>query len=245
MNAQPPAVYCAESGALPVLRVRRMFLGVAALFVTYLFLAGPLTLRAQSGESSTPEAIADESSTAENEAKTAPNLTIASISFSLPGEHTTGDGPVTITSKAGYAGTVDLTCTLETKTTTPTPPECIMYPDSVTLKADGSAVSQILIFGKGTTIPPGVTKSEPAPWLALGGAGTVLVCTLFWGIPARRRGWRAALPAILLSISIAGMTACAENAKMITAGQYTFTVNGVDAKTPAMKAAGTIKVRVL
>jgi hypothetical protein len=245
MNALPLAVPCAESGALPVLRARRIFLGLAALLVTYLFLAGPLTLRAQSGESATSEAIADEPSPTDIEAKTTPSFAIAGLSFSLAGEHTTGDGPVPITSKAGYAGTVELTCTLVTKTTTPTPPQCLMYPDSVTLKANGSTVSQILIFGKGTTVPPGVTKSGPAPWLAFGGAGTVLACTFFLGIPARRRGWRAVLPVILLSVAIASMTACAENAKMITAGQYTFTVTGVDSKTPTLQTVATVKVHVL
>ena len=54
MNVFPPDVPCAESRALPVLRVRKMFLGLVALLVICLFLAGPLTLRAQSGESATP-----------------------------------------------------------------------------------------------------------------------------------------------------------------------------------------------
>jgi hypothetical protein len=255
MNVHSPAVYCAESGVLPVLRVRKMLIGLAALLVTCTFIAGPAALRAQSGEAQSDEAqsgesaitdiSADEAAPADINAKTTPSFVISPVSMSLAGEHTTGAAAIPTTSKGGYAGTVELTCTLETKTSTPTPPECIMYPSSINVKANGSAQPQLLIFGKGTKLPPGVSSSGPAPWLGFGSAGTVLACTAFFGIPARRRRWKAALPAFLLLIAISGMTACSDTPKMITAGQYTFKVSGADSKVASMKSSATIKVRVL
>jgi trimeric autotransporter adhesin len=172
-----------------------------------------------------------------------PTFVLANVSLRLPGEHSTGGGFIVTTSEGGYAGTINYTCELVTKTSTATPPECGMDPATETITAGGKVQPQILIFGKGTKIPKGVTLGSNAKWVGAGGA--VLACCLLFGIPARRRKWRALLSAILLLAAVAGFTACSSTAKMITAGNYTFTVTGTDSKDATLTATATVSVDVL
>jgi hypothetical protein len=194
-------------------------------------------------------------STSENiKVKGKATFTLANTSFSLAGEHTTGSVAIVTTSIDGYAGTVNMTCKLTTGPKTATPPECGMNPASVTLTVGGTAQPFILIFGKGTTLPPGITlgsnvPSSPSKGKGLGfglsAGGAVLACGLLFGIPGRRRGWRAMLSVLLLLVAASGFTACISTPKMITTGQYTFTVTGTDSADSTVVATATIKVRVL
>jgi hypothetical protein len=173
-----------------------------------------------------------------------PGFVIGSVSnFSLSGEHTTGALPLPVTSKGGYAGTVNFTCSLTSKTTVAAPPECAMYPATETLTSGGTAQPEILIFGKGTNLPKGITLGSNAKWLGAGGA--VLACCLLFGIPARRRAWKSVLSAVLLLITIAGLSSCVTTPKLIDAGTYTFTVVGKDSKDGSNTATATVKVIVL
>jgi hypothetical protein len=181
-----------------------------------------------------------------------PNFVVSNVSMTLVGEHTTGANSVPVTSEGGYTGTVKLTCVLVTKTATPTPPECAMDPASVTLTANGTAQPVILIFGKGTTLPVGITVGASAPAkggdgplvMGFGGAGLILVFGIR-GVRARRRAWWAVAPILLLLTAFLSLTACTKSAKMITAGQYTFNVTGVDSADSSDSSTGTITVRVL
>jgi hypothetical protein len=173
-----------------------------------------------------------------------PGFAITSVSnFSLSGEHTTGAVPLPTTSEGGYAGTVDYTCSLTSKTTAAAPPECAMYPATETLTAGGAAQPQILIFGKGTKLPAGITLGSNAKWVGAGGA--VVACCLLFGIPARRRAWKSMLSAVLLFITVAGLSSCVTTPKLIDAGSYTFTVVGKDSKDLTNTATATVKIRVL
>ena len=178
-----------------------------------------------------------------------PTFTIANTFFSLPGEHTTGGGLLNVTSVDGYAGTVNVTCKLTTGPSSATPPECGMDPASVTLTAGGIAHPELLIFGKGSKLPPGVTLGSNAPshglGLGLSAGGAVLACALLFGIPGRRRGWRAMLSALLLLVAVSGFSACVTTPKIITHGQYTFTITGTDSKDATIKTTATVKIRVL
>lgn len=195
------------------------------------------------------------SSTSANiKVKGKPAFTLGDTSFTLPGEHTTGSGAIVMTSVDGYAGTIDITCKLTTGPKTATPPECGMNPASVTLAAGGTVSPYILIFGKGTKLPTGITvggntpsSSSKGPGLGLGlsAGGAVLACGLLFGIPGRRRGWRAMLSVLLLLAAASGFTACIATPKMISAGQYTFTVTGTDSTDSTIKATATVNVRVL
>jgi trimeric autotransporter adhesin len=172
-----------------------------------------------------------------------PFFTVADISFKLHSEHSTGSGAIVTTSVNGYTGTVKYTCQLLTKTSTPTPPECGMYPASEALAAGATIQPLILIFGKGTKLPTGVTLGSNARWAGAGGA--VLACCLFFGIPARRRRWRSMLSALLLLVAIGGFSACIATPKMITHGLYTFKVTATDSSNPSLTATATVTVEVL
>jgi hypothetical protein len=172
-----------------------------------------------------------------------PTFTISNVSMTLPGEHTTGAALVAVVSEGGYAGTVKLTCTLVTKTSTKTPPLCAFNPTSVPLTAGETRQPVILIYGVGTKVLTGTTTGSNAKWLGTGGA--VLAACLLLGIPARRRGWRAMLSAILLLVALGGFTACVSTPKMITAGTYTFKVVGTDSTDSTNTATATVTVRVL
>jgi hypothetical protein len=179
-----------------------------------------------------------------------PAFAIASLSMSLVGEHTTGAAAIPVTSEAGYAGTVKITCALVSAHGAADPPECAMDPASVTLTANGKAQPLLLIFGKGTKLPTGITvgDAEPARRAGLGaglGICGAVVVMLLLGIPARRRAWKAMLPVLLLLAIFCGMTACTRTPKMISAGNYTFVLTGVDSQDATMKTTATISVRVL
>ena len=176
------------------------------------------------------------------EVKGQPTFTLKMTPIILPGEHTTGGGPVITTSEGGYAGTVNYTCELLTKTTTATPPECGMYPATETLTAGATVEPEMLIFGKGTKLPEGVTLGSNAKWIGAGGA--VLACCLLFGVPARRRGWRSMLSIFLLLLAVSGFTACATTPKIITNGVYSFKVTGTDSKNAANSSSTTVQVTV-
>jgi trimeric autotransporter adhesin len=175
-----------------------------------------------------------------------PTFVLSSTPIILLGEHTTGGGYIATTSEGGYAGTVNYTCELTTKVTTSTPPECGMYPSSETLAAGKTAEPMLLIFGKGTKLPVGVTAGSNSKWpgIGLGTGGAVLACCLLLGVPARRRGWRSMLSALLLLAALAGFTACVATPKFITNGVYTFNVTGTDSKDSTLTSTTTVQVTV-
>jgi hypothetical protein len=172
-----------------------------------------------------------------------PFFELAGAYVRLYAEHSTGTGYIVTTSKDGYSGTVDYTCVLETKTSTPTPPECAMDPASAAVEAGGTAKPLILIFGKGTKLPSGVTLGSNSKWLGAGSA--VLACCLLFGIPAKRKRWRSLLSVLLLLAAIGGLSACITTPKIVTHGLYTFTVTGTDSKDKATTATATVTVEVL
>ncbi len=177
-----------------------------------------------------------------------PTFAIKPSHIGLPGQHTTAAAYVTIVSEGGYGGTIKLTCKLISKTTAAHPPQCAMDPGSVTLAANGTVTPQILIFGKGTKLPPGVTaenKPGSGMGLGLGTGGVALACCLLFGIPARRKAWRSMLSVLLLMIAIAGFSGCGSTPKIISAGVYEFQVTGTDSQDPTLTATGTVRVVVL
>jgi len=176
-----------------------------------------------------------------------PTFVINNVYVQLGAEHTTGTAIIATTSKYGYEGTVNYTCQLikETKESS-TPAECAMYPASAKVLVNGTATPEMLIFGKGTKLPPGATmgSNESPLKLVFGAGGAVLACGLLFAVPARRRAWRLLLPVLLLLVAMSSMTACVPW-KQITTGGYTFKVTGVDSVNRTITAYGTVKVNVL
>ena len=99
-----------------------------------------------------------------------------------------------------------------------------------------------------------VRKHSGVPSYAAGGA--TLACTLFFGIPARRRSWQTMLGMLMLLITLAGSVfACGGGGGSTggggggggmsnpgtTAGTYTVTVTGTSGATTA---TGTVTLTV-
>jgi len=229
--------------------------GIAMLIAAGIFLPA-IPLRAQSEQ---PDASVQGANEPEDQpvsdavANTSrPHFTMANASVLLGAEHSTAAPEIVTTSENGYAGTVHYTCKLFGKVTTSDPPECGMYPASATVAAYGKATPLMLIFGKGTKLPTGVTLGSNAagkPGSNAGrwaGAGSVvLACCLLFGVPARRRRWRSVLSVVLLLGAVGSFSACVTPAKMISVGVYTFKVTGTDSKDSTNTATATIQVEVV
>ncbi len=90
-------------------------------------------------------------------------------------------------------------------------------------------------------------------WLGAG-SSVVLALLVFFGVPARRRGWRAMLGAVVLLVAVAGMSACGSGGSTgssgstsvsgTTSGNYTFTVTstGSPSVSPVVTTTFTVAV---
>jgi hypothetical protein len=174
-----------------------------------------------------------------------PGFSLTGFSLTLPAEHSTGSGSVVTQAKGTYSGTVLYTCVLTTTADTSTPPECAMDPGTETLTVGGTAYPQILIFGKGTKLPKGVSVGSNRLPGAIGLGSAALAFGLMLGIPARRRAWRAMVSILLLLIAVSSFSACSTTAKLITSGTYTFKVTGTDSQDPTNVQSALVQVRVL
>jgi len=84
-----------------------------------------------------------------------------------------------------------------------------------------------------------------------GDGGAALACILFFGIPARRRGWRSMLSLLVILVTMAGVGCGGGGSNSgggstvgTTTGTYTYTVTGTDAATSTVTATGTVTVVV-
>jgi hypothetical protein len=92
------------------------------------------------------------------------------------------------------------------------------------------------------------TNRQPNRWYTAAG-GAAMACVLFFGIPARRRGWKSMLSLIVFLVAMAGV-GCGgggggnKGTPGTTVGSYTFTVTATDSKTATITAKGTVAVTV-
>jgi hypothetical protein len=179
-----------------------------------------------------------------------PDFSLSSISLTLQNEYSTAAGEIVATSNGGYAGTINYHCELTEAPSGSTAPLCSMNPKTEILAANGQIRNVILIFGQKSKLPPGITLGSNAPihgngiGLWIGAGGTALACCLFFGIPARRRNWRAMLSTLLLLAALAGVSGCTKRDKFISSGQYTFVVTGTDSQDSTLTATATVSVTV-
>ena len=154
-----------------------------------------------------------------------------------------------------YSGTLNLTCAL---TTSPAGaqnlPTCSLNPTSVSLAFGGSGTSTLTVL---TTPARTTAQAHPlgAPFRWLGGGGATLAAVLLFGIPARRRRRWTPLFALLLGTFVFGTLGCGGGGtnggggggQLIpgtTAGNYTFTVTGIDSANKQITTSTTVVVTV-
>ena len=146
----------------------------------------------------------------------------------------TSTSTITVSTTSGYVGTVTLTCSL---TSSPAgasdPPSCATGGAAVALTSTTTSGTGTVTVS--TTAATAAMKRPHVGGWAEAGSGAVLALLVFFGIPARRRGWRAMLGAFVLLAALGSLAACGSGGSSsgggggnpgTTAGNYTFTVGG-------------------
>jgi subtilase family serine protease len=198
---------------------------------------------------------------------TTPAIAVTPAGGVAPGA--TATAAVTVSAVAGFAGTVTVTCS-EVASSSPAnsatdAPNCTGGGPTLTVTLPNSA-AQVLNFSVTTTLPSTTTvvavkqkakasAEKHSLWTTAGGA--VLALLVFLGIPARRRGWRQMLGALLVMVALgalAGLGGCGGSGSGTTttietdpgtsAGTYTFNVQAVTTPsvTPTVSATFTVTV---
>jgi trimeric autotransporter adhesin len=145
---------------------------------------------------------------------------------------------LTVTPSGGFTGAVALTCAVVGPSGAMFVPTCSLSPASVTITGTTAGTSTLNLA---TTAATSGALGYPG-WVA-GGGGAILACVLFFGIPARRRGWRAML-GLLVFVFVIGGIGCGGSSSSsgsggTTAGTYTITVTATPpaGSTAAVKTA--------
>lgn len=146
---------------------------------------------------------------------------------------------LTVTPSGGFTGAVALTCAVTGPSGAVFVPTCSLTPASVSITGTAAGTSTLNIA---TTAATSGALRYPG-WVA-GGSSAILACVLFFGIPARRRGWRAML-GLLAFVFVLGGIGCGGGSSSggggsagTTAGTYTVTVT---ATPPAAASSATVK----
>ncbi len=153
----------------------------------------------------------------------------------------TATATLTVSSSSGYAGTITLNCVLTNEPTGAVNLPSCSPSGTITLSAAATSGTATISV---TTTPATVETSSLPPASRKGlfgaGGGAVLALLVFFGIPARRRRWRAMLGMFVLLVTLGSLTACGGGGGNstttipgTTAGTYTFTVTPVGSPAPA------------
>jgi len=213
--------------------------------------AGTVTLTvAYSGDSTFAASSATASVTVT--ASTTPTATFTLASITSPASVAPGgtaSATATVSSSTGYAGTVSLSCALTTS-----PSGAVNLPScspSGTITLSTAAETGTATLSVTTTA---VTVSEvrkPADNNGLfGGGGAVLALLVFFGIPAKRKAWRAMLGMVVLLVMLGSLAACGggnsgtTTTPGTTAGTYTFTVTATGSPAISGTQSQTFSVTV-
>lgn len=174
----------------------------------------------------------------------------------------TATSTVTVSSSTGYAGSVSLACALATSPSGATDlPTCSVTGSPVTLSSSTTSGTATVTIST-TAAQAQMQKPRMGGWLEAG-SGMTLALLVFFGIPARRKSWRAMLGVFALLIAFGAFSACGGGGGSsgsgsstggsggtgnsnpgTTAGTYTFTVTGTGnpAVSPAPTATITLTV---
>jgi len=174
-----------------------------------------------------------------------PQFALAASAVTIaPGANSGNTSVITITPTGGFTGAVSLTATIVTAPTGAKNLPTFSFGASspVHLGSTGAVTATLTI----STAAGALAATDPArntfPWYAPGGA--TLAFVLLFGIPARRRAWRAFLGiVVLLAVLAGGAVGCsgsfvptstsAASGNGTTPGLYTISVTGVSGTTSA------------
>ncbi len=179
-----------------------------------------------------------------------PAFTMSSTAVTVAAGATTGNtSTITLTPSGGFTGSVTLTAAITSGPTVSLYAPVFSFGASSPVTINGVAAVKatlIVVTTSATTSAMAHPEHPGAPWYRTGGA--VLACLLLFGIPARRRSWRAMLGMLVLLAQFSGgMVACGGGGTAkttvpgTTAGNYVITVTGTSG---AVKATSTVNLTV-
>ncbi len=163
-----------------------------------------------------------------------------------PGATTGNSSKITVTPSGGFTGSVALTAAVTSSPAGAQNPPTLSFGSSSPVSITGSSAGTATLIIS-TTAATSATLAYPKrpriPWYAAGGA--TLACILLFGIPARRRRWRAMLGMLMFLAALStALVACGGGSSGTrggggtsnpgtTAGNYTVTVTGTSGATTA------------
>jgi len=126
---------------------------------------------------------------------------------------------VTAAPKAGYTGTLTLTCAQTSTTAASGGDNTTCNPsgsDQINLATCGASCSVTFTIATSPPITaalvrpnlPGGNKSPGGRGLLGAGSGAILALLAFFGIPARRRTWRSMLSILVAMVAIGTLASC-------------------------------------
>jgi hypothetical protein len=189
------------------------------------------------GGSNTAQVTVTESTFSLNQTAIAITPSTATTTGIAPGSSATA--VVTISALSGYTGTVSLGCTQNSST---------LGGDGTTCTGGGSGAQvNLATCGANCSVTFTITTKAPQTaalerpkiqkndkgWLGAGG-GAIFALLVFFGIPARRRSWRAMLGILVVTLGLGALSGCGGGSggnsgggstdAGTTAGTYTYTV---------------------
>jgi len=180
-----------------------------------------------------------------------PTFTVSgtAVTISAPGATTGNTSTITVTPANGFTGSVALTAAITSSPSGAAYLPTLSFGSTTPVNISGASAGTATLTIS-TTAPTSATLAYPArpgaPWYAAGGA--TLACILLFGIPARRRSWRAMLGMLMLLVVLScGVLACGGKVggsggnSGTTAGNYAITVTGTSG---TLTATNTISLTV-
>ncbi|MBT9330987.1 S53 family peptidase [Paracidobacterium acidisoli] len=179
----------------------------------------------------------------------ATNVTVAAGS--------SGSSTVTVTPSGGFTGAVNLACAVTASPSGATDvPTCSVSSSSVSITGTGGVTAQVTLA---TTAATAALQEPLRRYVFPAGGIAALAVVFLWGIPSRRRGWRAMLGMLILVICLApmgcGSSGSGATSKSTggtgsgtttgtTAGSYTVKVTGTAASDSSLTASTTFMLTV-
>lgn len=177
---------------------------------------------------------------------TAVDYTLTATTPAAVSPGSSASSTVTVKSSDGYAGSVAVTCALTSSPAGATDlPTCSVNGSPDTLSSSTTSATATVSVGTTAATSAALAKPRVGSWAEAGG-GAVLALLVFFGVPARRRGWRAMLGVLVLILAFGTFSACGSGGGSsgggggnpgTTAGSYVFTVTGTG--SPAISPTPT------
>lgn len=171
-----------------------------------------------------------------------------------PGATTGNTATIAVSPSNGFTGTVNLSCSVATSAPGVVDLPTCSLPSTVTITGNTAATATLAV----NTTSPSASLEHPLRRFFLEGGGAVLAMVVFWGIPARRRVWRALLTLLAVMMITSAMTACGgggsgagsgtgsggQTSGGTTPGIYTISVKAADAASGMITASTNVALTV-